>query len=69
MREKFTHACNSNMLINLAKHGKKKNSFGMAVAEIEAEGDGRALLAVEDSACCSQQRRDCWHESEFSTLL
>ena len=50
------------MLINLAKHGKKKNSPGMAVAEVEAEGDGRALLAVEDSACCSQQRRDCWHE-------
>jgi len=59
------------MLINLAKQGNKKNSpdLAMAVAEGEAEGDGRALLAVKDSACYLQQRQDSWHEGEFPTLL
>jgi len=41
----------------------------MAVAGGEAEGDGLALLSVEDPACCSQRRQDCCHEREFLMLL
>jgi hypothetical protein len=57
------------MLINLAKQGKKKNSLGVAVTGGEAEGDGSALLAVEDLASCSWKRQDSWHEGEFPILL
>ncbi|KAG6790489.1 hypothetical protein POTOM_006643 [Populus tomentosa] len=28
----------------------------VVVDEVETEGDGRALLAVEDLACCSQEK-------------
>jgi hypothetical protein len=47
----------------------EENSLGMAVAGGEAEGDGLALLSVEDPACCSQRRQDCCHEREFLMLL
>jgi len=33
--------------------------------EGEAKGDGRALIAAEDLACCSKRRQDCGHEESF----
>ncbi|KAJ6868355.1 hypothetical protein NC651_033429 [Populus alba x Populus x berolinensis] len=51
------------MLINFSKTVKEEeNSPGVAVAGGEAEGDGQALLAVEDSVCCSRWRQHWWRE-------
>jgi hypothetical protein len=58
IREQLTHASNSNMLINFSETVKKEeNSPGVAVAGGETEGDGWALLAVEDPTCCSWWRQ------------
>jgi len=46
------------MLINFSETVKKEeNSPGVAVAGGETEGDGWALLAVEDPTCCSWWRQ------------
>ena len=62
MREQFTHA--SNMLINFSETVKEEENSGVAVAGGETEGDGWALLAVEDPACCSRWRQLWWGEDD-----
>jgi hypothetical protein len=51
MREWFTHACNSNQLIILAR--KEGNLHGHAATGGEVKGDGWALLAIVNPTCCS----------------
>ena len=53
MREQFMHASNNNMLINLANKERRRTQLALLRLGGVAEGDGLALLSVEDPACFS----------------
>uniref|UniRef100_A0A2K1WNC3 Uncharacterized protein n=1 Tax=Populus trichocarpa TaxID=3694 RepID=A0A2K1WNC3_POPTR len=45
-----------------------KNLPGEVADGGEVEGDGHALLAVEDPVCCSRRRHDFCHERGFPNV-
>jgi len=45
-----------------------KNLPGEVADEGEVEGDGHALLAVEDPVCCSRRRQDFCRERGFPNV-